>query len=368
MTDSENSKDALSRLERRLKRERAARSEAERIAEEATRRLHRQQRMLTALVSVASTANESDSIAESSQACLNALADNTVCKQSRAFYVGPDRNLQAVAWRTDNGNNDEPPSRPCLPQAQALLASATTAAPDMLDRKITLENGSEQYGYFFPICAGGVCYGFIEAFSDYPDTDPTFTRELLTDLTQQLGYVYRREWEGHATDHFAYHDALTGVGNRLLFYNRLRHSIRLSDREKRRLGLISVDVDNLKEFNDSAGHAAGDEYLCLIANRLEETMRDSDTLARLGGDEFALVLESFDGENAGTALVDRLMSAIRQPARLESRTITPSVSIGLAIYPDDATTLEELLQCADSAMYQAKAAGGSRILTYNKAG
>lgn len=362
MTNKPDEIEVRLRIERRLKRERKAREEAERIAEDATRRLYREQQKLTALLNVATIANETDSIVASSRECLLAVTQHTQWKSAHAYYRKPDGETKIVAWidQVPKPTTDAPKGL-LSSRARELLETSTNITIDFLEEPI--ENGIVYY-CVCSVCAGGRCYGVIEAFSDKP-AQTTFARELLEGVTQQLGYVYRREWDRHAGSHYAYHDPLTGVGNRLLFLDRLHHGLRRSDREDQRLGLVFIDIDGFKSINDQYGHAAGDQYLQLIAQRLEKALRDADTVARLGGDEFGLILEAFDDPKAGNVLVKRLIAILTKPALITGVTVTPAVSAGLALYPDDASDFETLINCADSAMYSAKAAGGSRIANYN---
>jgi len=152
----------------------------------------------------------------------------------------------------------------------------------------------------------------------------------------------------------AYYDLLTGLANRGTFQERLHQAIALAQREKRQIGLLFLDLDNFKDVNDTQGHFIGDKLLVAVTARLTDTMRGSDTLARLGGDEFVVVLPSGDGQEMAAAACRRILSVFSQPFELEGHRIYSCASIGIAIYPDDATDADNLFKCADTAMYHAK--------------
>ncbi len=155
----------------------------------------------------------------------------------------------------------------------------------------------------------------------------------------------------------AYYDTLTGLPNRVLFQDRLLHSISHSRREQARLALILVDLDNFKTINDTLGHAAGDAMLQAVARRLQACVRDSDTVAQLGGDEFALILMDARGPEEMARVAGEIVVALAAPYQLMGFEVAGGASLGLTFYPDDGLCLEELLKHADVAMYRAKERG-----------
>ncbi|MBP6903285.1 MAG: EAL domain-containing protein [Burkholderiaceae bacterium] len=172
----------------------------------------------------------------------------------------------------------------------------------------------------------------------------------------------------------AFQDPLTGLPNRALFDDRLRHAVARLQRRgagqaspvvpvgavgAEHLAVLFVDLDGFKPVNDSLGHAAGDQLLCEVARRLREAARDDDTLARLGGDEFVLLLEGPGAASAATALAERLLEVIRRPFDLGGQPMSLSCSIGIALYPEHDASGQRLLACADAAMYAAKRSGGA---------
>lgn len=163
----------------------------------------------------------------------------------------------------------------------------------------------------------------------------------------------RIEAERHLK-YLAFHDPLTGVGNRELALERLKHAMLQVPRRRTHLALIFIDLDNFKQINDVFGHAAGDAVLREVAHRLRESLRAADTVARLGGDEFLLIAEDLSGRPEAQEAIDRIALALSRPHLLNGQDFNVEASIGLALYPDDAGDAETLLRCADEAMYRIK--------------
>nr|WP_320114199.1 diguanylate cyclase [uncultured Desulfuromonas sp.] len=155
----------------------------------------------------------------------------------------------------------------------------------------------------------------------------------------------------------AYHDALTGLPNRTLFYDRLCQALLQCERENSHGAIAFLDLDLFKSINDSYGHAAGDMLLKVIAKRLSGCVRESDTVARIGGDEFLLILRELKDRDSAVVLIEQLIESIRKPITLNNEIIHTSASVGLCFYPQHGTTVDDLLKCADGAMYEAKRSG-----------
>jgi diguanylate cyclase (GGDEF)-like protein/PAS domain S-box-containing protein len=159
-------------------------------------------------------------------------------------------------------------------------------------------------------------------------------------------------------------DSLTGLPNRRLLPDRLAQALMRSKRNGHLLAICFLDLDGFKQVNDSLGHDAGDELLCLVALHLARLLRGEDTVVRLGGDEFVLLLGDLQSELAVTQLLDRLLQDIAQPFTLKNGIARVSASIGVTVYPNDSSEQEQLLEHADQAMYQAKNSGKSRYHFY----
>jgi diguanylate cyclase (GGDEF)-like protein len=165
----------------------------------------------------------------------------------------------------------------------------------------------------------------------------------------------RRRFDERIT-HLAHYDALTDLPNRVLFREQLDHALKMLQRGEQ-LAVLYIDIDEFKSINDSLGHPVGDELLKAVAGRLSGCLRATDFAARIGGDEFAIIQTAVERPADITDLVARIYEAIREPYECLSHLLTTDASIGIALAPDDATDLDQLLKNADLAMYGAKADG-----------
>jgi diguanylate cyclase (GGDEF)-like protein len=177
-------------------------------------------------------------------------------------------------------------------------------------------------------------------------------------LGRSILYAIERQKAQDTIRTLAYHDPLTGLPNRTLLIDRSYLSFAASKRYHERSAVMLLDVDNFKDVNDTLGHDGGDEVLKELAHRLRNSLRLIDTVCRLGGDEFAILISEMKGPEAATIVADKLQEEVRKPIGLGARTLRITVSIGIAIYPDDGEDLQSLLKVADLAMYEAKKSGG----------
>ena len=161
--------------------------------------------------------------------------------------------------------------------------------------------------------------------------------------------------------HLASHDALTGLPNRLLLDDRLAQAVAHADRDGQPFALAMFDLDRFKVVNDSLGHHAGDELLKEVARRLNAVARSTDTVARVGGDEFVVLLDRIGARDTAEQIARRVVEALQVPINLVGVDVRTSVSIGIALYPDDGKSVETLLSNADAAMYCAKQRGRNNI-------
>ena len=162
----------------------------------------------------------------------------------------------------------------------------------------------------------------------------------------------------------AYHDPLTGLANRALMQERMRHALLRARRTQESTALVFVDLDDFKRLNDTAGHSAGDEALVHVADVIRSCIRPHDTAARLGGDEFAVLLEDADEEH-GTAVADRIVQALQHLPIPRQRTYVAGASVGVSVADAGRTDGESLLRDADIAMYQAKSSGRGRAAVFH---
>jgi len=181
--------------------------------------------------------------------------------------------------------------------------------------------------------------------------------EASRDVTERLQIEYQLKENQQALEHLALHDPLTSLPNRNLFTDRLRQAIAKARRHGRSLALMFIDLDRFKNVNDTLGHSSGDCYLQEIATRLGSCVRSSDTVARLGGDEFVLLLEDIQERETAARMARNFLRVIARSFSLDGHELFPSASIGISFFPEDAQNAEELMKCADAAMYRAKEKG-----------
>ena len=186
-----------------------------------------------------------------------------------------------------------------------------------------------------------------------------------SDITAQRNTELELKKQKDVLAHQAHHDALTGLPNRVLFNDRLEQSLEKAKRNETKVALLFIDLDHFKEINDSLGHETGDKILKVVTQRLEETIREEDTLARLGGDEFTVVIEDLQQGQDASLLARKILKVLATPIVIEDNMLYVSSSIGISLYPDDGGSSVNLLKYADSAMYKAKDEGRNNFQFYS---
>ncbi len=179
--------------------------------------------------------------------------------------------------------------------------------------------------------------------------------ELMSGLIAAAMYTAMSNCESELF-HKATHDSLTGISNRSIFYDRLRQVLSRATRKFEHFGIISLDMDGLKEINDNYGHRTGDASIKEVALRINSTLREADTVSRLGGDEFGIIVVAVPGRDDLKALIQRLDSAITKPFDFEGVSINLRASIGYALFSEDGIEIDVLIEQADKSMYEAKRA------------
>jgi diguanylate cyclase (GGDEF)-like protein/PAS domain S-box-containing protein len=189
--------------------------------------------------------------------------------------------------------------------------------------------------------------------------------EAARDITTHLEVQDRLRQQQDILNHQAHHDALTGLPNRVLFNDRLEQAIEQAKRNNKKVALLFIDLDHFKEINDSLGHDVGDDVLKVVTSRLNETIREKDTVSRLGGDEFTVILEDLEQAQDSSLISDKILTTLSKAITINSHQLYVSSSIGISIYPDDGESAQNLLKFADSAMYKAKDEGRNNYQYYN---
>ncbi|MCS6811142.1 MAG: EAL domain-containing protein [Tepidimonas sp.] len=202
----------------------------------------------------------------------------------------------------------------------------------------------------------------IETISAVRDAQGQVIRYVA--LAQDISALKAQQ---QALEYQAFHDALTGLPNRVLLADRLALAIASAHRHGRRVAVAYLDLDGFKDINDRHGHPLGDAVLREIALRLQRTLREGDTLARVGGDEFVVVLADLDESARWQAVVERLLQVCSEPLPGLDPNVQLTTSIGVTLYPDDGADAEVLLRHADQALYRAKRDGKNRWVLFDPA-
>ncbi len=213
-----------------------------------------------------------------------------------------------------------------------------------------------------PLRTRDLVFGVLALYGEHRDAFDPFTIQWVEQLARHMTIILslatvRKETEAQIL-HLAHHDPLTDLPNRTLFHDRLKQALARAKRHGRGVGVLFVDLDHFKLINDSLGHETGDALLKIVAHRLVRCVRSTDTIARLSGDEFTMVLQDLDRQQDAGHVAQKVMEAVCRPATVGNQTIPITASVGIALYPFDATDPDELIAKADQAMYRAKEKGG----------
>ena len=239
--------------------------------------------------------------------------------------------------------------------------------PEFLDHLIELKIA---FYKIYPVkntnnLVGYIVLGFYEepALSD-------IEIDLLNRLSDRVAVALSNAaWEEKLYNQ-AHYDFLTGLPNRFLLRDRLHQAIKNAERKKINVALLYLDLDRFKIVNDSLGHSAGDELLIVVSNILTKSVRKYDTVVRLGGDEFTIIIPDVDNAadtfETVNAIANRIRATLKEPVNIRNRSMFIMPSMGVAIYPKDADSYDDLLKNADSAMYAAKKSADSDLIFYSR--
>ncbi|MEN3293259.1 MAG: hypothetical protein V7642_2512 [Burkholderiales bacterium] len=222
-----------------------------------------------------------------------------------------------------------------MPDEQAIEEFRRTGNLSPFEKEYVRKNGTR-----VPVLLGGVSVNEVR--------------------TQGVAFVLDLSERKQAEERIRYmadHDALTGLPNRALFRDRVKQAIAIAHREQTQVAVLFIDLDYFKHINDSLGHHIGDRLLQMVAVRLQQCVREGDSLARLGGDEFVLSLPLHNGSNDAAVVAGKALDALDQPFLVEGHHLHVGGSIGISLYPEDGTDVESLMRTADTAMYHAKEKG-----------
>jgi diguanylate cyclase (GGDEF)-like protein len=242
----------------------------------------------------------------------------------------------------------------CVAQSQVLRCD-DTETDERVDRAACRRVGLRSM-VVAPLDYDGNTVGVLKIASSKPaafEDQDVAVLEMMCELIAAAMYHAARN-ETNELYHRATHDALTGLANRALFYDRLRQQLAQARRKGRALGILSLDMDCLKPINDRYGHRAGDAALRATADRLLQTSRQADTVARLGGDEFGMILSDVDGREGAVEAIRRVSEQVCHVFTFEENVLPLHASVGMALFPEDGEEIDQLLESADQSMYAAK--------------
>jgi len=193
--------------------------------------------------------------------------------------------------------------------------------------------------------------------------DITQLKKIQSDLQESLKIL---DLQKDKLEYQAKHDYLTGLPNRILFMDRLEESIKSQNSKNNKVALLFIDLDHFKEINDSLGHYIGDKVLVEVTKRIENRMKEGDTLSRLGGDEFCVILNDIENLDDISELILEWKEDFKKAILVDNNSLYIGMSVGISLYPNDGDTASTLLQNADAAMYKAKSDGRNRYCFYNE--
>ncbi len=347
---------------RTLQVERRLRNEREQEAAERLRLLDtlgQRQRLLESLLTIQRAISHRAPL----QTVLDAVTTGAAALLSDAFVAlvlnephdGRNRIVSSAAPHDDTDDHN----------ALIMAAAAQSVATDSVVTRVSgADDTVMRTALAAPVHIEGETIGSLVTVvrAESPDVDDR--REMLAAFAEQasLALTDARTVEAMRD---AYHDSVTGLPSRSLFLDRLNQALHNGARTGTEVTVLFIDLDRFKDVNDSLGHAAGDELLAWVADRVREALRDDDTAARLGGDEFAVLVERTVGCDAGQIVAGRITRALLEPIRLVGREVFAFASIGIASSDGTVRTADELLRNADVAMYRAKRSGARSALVYD---
>lgn len=197
------------------------------------------------------------------------------------------------------------------------------------------------------------------------DNYPSQIVASIENITQRKDKEQIVNKELQTLSYQAHHDALTKVPNKLFFQKKLTSAIQKAKQSHSKIALLFIDLDHFKYINDTLGHGVGDKVLKITVSRILKVIRNKDTLSRIGGDEFTIILEDLHTKQNILPIYNKILKSVSEPIVIEANTMNISASIGISIYPDDASTIKNLIDFADFAMYKAKKKGKNNAQFYS---
>lgn len=285
----------------------------------------------------------------------------------RASFIAVFGDNEEVSLAAVSGMSSERAERLLqtgMPKLREAMSTKQSVLIDLLPVLAEARDSRREGVVFIPVMALHEPMGVLVVVGEKGNRDLR-DGQLLSGIGTALGLSLENLRQKETILHLAYHDALTDLPNRRLFEDRLTVALAQAHRKKQMAAVMCLDLDRFKVVNDTMGHAMGDQLLQSVAERLTGLMRDSDTVARMGGDEFTLLLPDVARAEDTVEVAERTLEALRQPWVLNGYEFCVTVSIGIAMCPNDAEDAESLLRNADTAMYRAKDSGRDNYKLYN---
>ncbi|ALK97438.1 hypothetical protein AB595_12705 [Massilia sp. WF1] len=392
----------IARLERRLRREVAARHEAEAIAERGLRDLFQRQQEIGLLEKIAVAANEADGVNDAMQRALEAVCRYANWPLGHLWLIagqdGERRFDSTTVWHDSGARADCVPLQTlrALTEASEFALGAglpgqvvASGAPVWIDvAAVTLAElprlteivGAGFASLFaFPVMIGAEVVAVLEFFSLERQAPGESMLRLMAQIGTQLGRVIERRRAQDQLVHDALHDPLTQLGNRKLFLDRLQHLLLRSQRAPdSHFAVLFVDLDRFKSINDGLGHQSGDQLIIGTARRLAACLRQTDlvardvalgdenVVARLGGDEFVILLDRIGSAERAIVVAERIMAVLAEPFEVADQRVFVTASVGIALSASGYADVEDILRDADIAMYHAKQTGRARWVMFDQ--
>jgi len=387
----------IARLQRRLRRETAARQEAEAIAERGLRDLFQRQQEISLLEHIAVAANEAASVDDAMRRALDAvcrytgwplghlllLRDGARADMLDSTAVWHDESdgrygaLRALTEATGFGDDIGLPGQVLRSASPAWANAGAPNAGDYPRMPLLVQLGLSSL-FAFPVVIGHEVVAVLEFFSRELQTPDDSMLRLMAQIGTQLGRVIERRRSQERLLHDALHDPLTQLGNRKLFLDRLEHFLVRSQRmPDYQFAVLFVDLDRFKAINDGLGHLAGDQVIVATAQRLSACLRQTDLVtreaaendhivSRLGGDEFTVLLDNVNGAAGPIRVAERLLKALAAPLLVGQQQVYVTASIGIALSSSGYQDVQDMLRDADIAMYHAKQHGRARWMMFDQ--
>ncbi|MBF0458976.1 MAG: EAL domain-containing protein [Nitrospirae bacterium] len=234
------------------------------------------------------------------------------------------------------------------------------------DRHEVNYDGITNHGHYcIPVKVKERVIGVINLYVEEGHKQTELEEDFLVSAANTLSGIIERKRMEEKLEYMANNDSLTGLPNRILFIDRLGHEIKSATRYGYMLGVLYVDMDNFKIVNDTMGHDAGDKLIKSMADRMAISIRESDTVSRMSGDEFAVIISNMNNVNQIESIAIKLLTLLGQPYEINGQNHTITASIGVSVFPSDASGAGDLLKHADTAMYHAKNSGKNSYLLFN---